>query len=193
MVLIKWLKYSSIFVSLLLAGCITNVWTGATLLYDRHNLYLKIDDAQLAGRANHAIYRDKTFKRNDCIIEVAIFNGDVLLLGQVPTEELRSIATERIANIPKIRRFFNQLIVGDAKIDTILDSFITAKIRSRIFADSSIDPHQFKVITFNQIVYLMGDVIPQQANIVILMARQTNSVLRVVKLFKYYNLSDKPE
>jgi hypothetical protein len=38
----------------------------------------------------------------------------------------------------------------------------------------------------------MGDVIPKEANIVIQIARECAGVKRVVKLFKYYNLDDKP-
>ena len=39
----------------------------------------------------------------------------------------------------------------------------------------------------------MGDVIPKEAAIVIQIARRCPGVKRVVKLLKYYNLSDKPE
>ncbi len=73
------------------------------------------------------------------------------------------------------------------------DNWITTKIRSKILADSTIDPNDFKVVTADQIVYLMGDVIPEQAAKVIHIARTCTGVKRVVKLFKYYNLSDKPQ
>ena len=51
----------------------------------------------------------------------------------------------------------------------------------------------FKVVTSERIVYLMGDVIPAEAARVIYFARTCEGVKRVVKLFKYYNLSDHPE
>ena len=177
---------------LLLSGCISNVWTGANLVYDRHNVYIKLNDFQLNANANRALYHDKMFKRDDCSIDLGVFNRDVLLVGRVPTEALRQEAYSRLKTVSGKRRLFNKLAVNHTEEDPVLDSWITAKIRSQIFADADIDPSKFKVLTYGQIVYLMGDVVPAQAEKVILFARECSSVLRVVKLFKYYNLSDKP-
>ena len=176
-----------------LTGCISDVWTGASLVYDRHNVYKKLSDYQLAANANRALYKDKLFKRDDCSIDLAIINGDILLAGHVPTDELRQEANERVTSVGGYRRLFNQLAVSTAGNDTLEDDWITAKIRSQIFADSAIDPHQFKVVTSEQIVYLMGDVIPAEASRVIQFARSCAGVKRVVKLFRYFNLSDKPQ
>ena len=76
--------------------------------------------------------------------------------------------------------------------NTVLDDWITTKIRSQIFADSAIDPHVFKVVTSDQIVYLMGDVSPSEAKRVVQIASACDGVRRVVTLLKYYNLSDHP-
>ena len=177
--------------SLLLIGCVTNLWTGASLIYDRHNVYKKLEDYQLAASIGRALHKNPLFKQKECIFDIAVFNEDVLLVGVVPTEEMREQARQQVNEIKGYRRFFNQLTVSKIPNKTGLqDSWITTKIRSRIFADSSINPHEFKVITFNRVVYLMGDVIPEQATSVIRIARQCAGVRRVVKLFKYYTLSD---
>lgn len=182
-----------VIISCLLSGCISNLWTGVTLIYDRHNVYKKISDFQLAASVNRVLYKDTTFKSEGCTIDTAILNGDVLLVGHLPTMALRQEANRRVASVHGIRRLFSQIVISSASDNPLLDSWITTKIRSEIFADSTIDPHQFKVITSRQIVYLMGDVIPEQATKVILFARECTGVKRVVKLFKYYNLSDKPD
>ena len=70
------------------------------------------------------------------------------------------------------------------------DSWITAKIRSQIMTDSEINPRTFKIVTADQVVYLMGDVVSEQADWVISIAKKTSGVLRVVKLLKYYHLTD---
>jgi osmotically-inducible protein OsmY len=178
--------------NLLLSGCISQVWTGANLVYDRHHVYKKINDFQLAANANRALYRDLVFKQPDISLELAVFNKDILLVGQVPTGLLREEVYQRIKAIPGYRRIFNQVEVSREATDPLKDSWITTEIRGHIFSDASIDPHAFKVITSNQIVYLMGDVIPQQAKHVIYFARTCVGVRRVVKLFKYYNLSNQP-
>lgn len=183
---------SLIISSLLLTGCISEVWTGATLVYDRHHVYKKISDFQLGANTSNALYHDKTFKREDCDIEIAVLNGDILLVGHVPTMELREDAYTRVANVPGKRRLFKQLTIKSTRENPILDSWITAKIRSQMFANADIDPKAFKIVTVDQIVYLMGDVVPSQAEKVILFARECVAVKRVVKLFKYFNLSDRP-
>lgn len=175
----------------LLTACLSNLWTGATIVYDRHNIYKKVNDYQLAVQANHTLYKDEAFKRKDCSIDLAVFNGDILMTGHVPTIKLRQKAFDRIFALRGYRRIINQIEINEQGSNVIEDSWITAKIRTRIFADSEIDPHAFKVITSNRIVYLMGDVRPQQAREVIQIARNTNGVERVVKLFKYFNLSKK--
>lgn len=179
-------------VSGLLSGCVgSTIWSGASIIYDRHNTYKKIDDFKLGADANRALYQDTTLKCKTCIIDVAVFNRDLLLAGHVPARALRREAQARVASVPGYRRIFNQLSISYASDTAIRDSWITAKIRSEIVADSEIDPNQFKVVTADQVVYLMGDVVPEQASRVVLIARKTSGVKRVVKLFKYYHLSDR--
>ncbi len=190
----RWQIFTIACISMFLTGCISNVWTGVNLAYDRHNIYKKVSDFKLSANVNRIIYHNKRLQQDDCSIDTAVFNGDVLLVGYVPSRILRDEATQKIAALPGVRRLFNQIDVTRLPEDTPLeDSVITATIRSQIFSDSSIDPHSFKVVTSGQIVYLMGDVIPEQANHVIRFARTSYGVKRVVKLFKYYNLSDKPQ
>lgn len=173
----------------LLGGCYSELWTGATMVYDRHNVYKKIDDYQLGAEAGHALYDDQLFKQQGCSIDLAVFNGDILLAGHLPTVELRQEAIRRISALKGYRRVINQLDISKQPSSTIEDSWITTKIRSQIFADADIDPQVFKIITSDHIVYLMGDVKPRQALRVIDIARNTEGVERVVKLFKYYHLS----
>ncbi len=181
--------------TLFLSGCLSNVWTGANLVYDRHATYHKLTDFQMGANANRALYKDREFKQDGIFLELAVFNRDILLTGIVPTEALRNEACDRVkAATPGRRRLFNQVAVGTPGPDfSVQDAWITAKIRSRIVADADIDPEAFKIVTSDRIVYLMGDVIPEQANKVILFARESEGVRRVVKLFKYYNLSDQPK
>lgn len=176
----------------LLPGCLSGVWTGATLIYNRHSLYKQADDFQLGAEANRRLYQDVALKCPDCYIDVAVLNGDILIAGHVPSSELRKEAQKRVRLVRGYRRLFNQLSVGHTSPNALQDSWITGKIRAQILADSAINPKHFKVVTSDRIVYLMGDVIPAQAVRVVRIARKTAGVKKVVKLFRYYNLSDRP-
>lgn len=165
------------------------LWTGASLVYDRHNLYKQFNDYELSAAAHRALFRDKFFKNDACSLDIAALNGDLLIAGHVATETQRQEVTARLGRLPGMRRFFNQLAVGKPEDALIEDNWITAKIRSQLVADSDIDPKQFKVITSDRIVYLLGDVAAEQADRVINIARQTEGVKRVVKLLRIYTFT----
>jgi len=179
-------------VSMFLSSCADlsgGLWTGAMLVYDRHNVYKKLTDYQLGADANRALFHDKLLKCDGCAIDLAVFHRDVLLTGHVPSRALRKEANARVAAIPGMRKQYNQLAIGSGFDNTLQDAWITAKIRSQVLADASIEPRQFKVVTADRIVYLMGDVMPEQGERVIHVAQQTDGVRRVVKLFHYYRLA----
>ncbi|WP_165482457.1 BON domain-containing protein [Legionella bozemanae] len=178
------------FVLLCLSSCMGSLWTGATMVYNRHNVYKKLDDYSLYLKVNNAIMIDNTFKNTKSVIDIAIFNGDVLVAGHVPTAEMQTELSRRLAKVRGYRRLFNQVKVSALESNTVQDSWITTKIRSQIFADDSIDPNAFKIITSDRVVYLMGDVRKEQAEKVINMARRTNDVVRVVKILKYFTYQD---
>jgi osmotically-inducible protein OsmY len=121
------------------------------LIYDRHDVYKKAGDFQLGATAGRVLYRDKRFKGKDTVIDLATFNGDILMAGHVPTTALRDEAQTRVMRIPGYRRVFNQLSVSAAPNNAIQDSWITAKIRSGILAHAEIDPDQFNHFTLHGI------------------------------------------
>ena len=65
------------------------------------------------------------------------------------------------------------------------DAWITAKVRSAMLADFSLNSTQIKVTTEDGTVYLMGIVTERQASTVTDIAKQIRGVKRVVKLFEY--------
>lgn len=174
-----------------LVACIGGIWTGASMVYDRHNIYKKLSDYRLSVEVTDALFVDKKFKADGSVIDIAVFNEDVLIVGHLPSQEYLDEAKRRIAPIRGYRRLFNELTINNEPDSNTLDSWITTKIRSKIFADGSIDPNKFKVVTCDRIVYLMGDVHKDQAEKVIHIARQVNGVERVVKILQYFTYQPK--
>lgn len=197
---IKLLKFSSTYTDMkkqgpflvfilfpiLLSGCLGTTWTGASVVYNRHAMYKKINDYSLLAEINKVLAVNRTFNNSDCLIDIAVFHGDVLLAGHVPTPELLDELQHRLSQVRGYRRLYNEITANPIASNTIQDSWITAKIRSQIFADSSIDPNAFKIITSDQVVYLMGDVQQKEAEKVIRIARLTQGVQRVVKILRYF-------
>lgn len=177
--------------SLMLSACVSGIWTGANLFYDRHSVMNTMSDYELNLNVNRALFYDDYFVCAQCHLDVAVFNGDILLVGHVETEEMRQEAYKRVNTVTGYRRLFKEISIKPIRTNIAKDSWITTKIRSKIVADSEINPHMVKVVTSDQVVYLMGDVIATQADWIIDIAKTTTGVLRVVRLFKYYHLSDK--
>lgn len=169
-----------------LSGCVSTLWTGATLLYDRHDVYKKLNDYNLLAEVNKVLAVNRTFNNSNCVLDLAAFNGDILIAGHVPSEELLDELKQRLSTLKNYRRLFNYVKVMQINSNSVQDSWITAKIRSQIFADDSIDPDAFKIITSDRVVYLMGDVKPEQAAKVIKISRFTSGVEKVVKMMKYF-------
>lgn len=169
-----------------LSGCIGGLWTGATLVYDRHNVYRKLNDYNLAAEVNKALYSDKLLKSPLCVLDFAVFNGDILITGHLPSQALLNEVNLRLKNVRGYQRLYNQIRISQSPSGNLYDAWITAKIRSEIFADDSIDPNAFKVITVDQVVYIMGEVKLDEAKKVIQIARYTDGVKKVVKILRYY-------
>lgn len=169
-----------------LSACVGTVWTGASLLYDRHNVYKKITDYNLLNKVNQVLAKERIFNNSSCLLDIAVFHGDILIAGHVPTNELLEELKNRMFTVKGYRHLFIEIQVKDTASNSVQDGWITTKIRSQIFRDDSIDPDSFKIVTSDSIVYLMGEVKREEAETVVQIARSTSGVVRVVKLMKYF-------
>jgi osmotically-inducible protein OsmY len=119
-------------------------------------------------------------------LSVVSFNGFVLLVGQVPSEELKTLATDVVRQIEDVRRIYNELEVREATGASARtnDTWITTQVKSRLLASSDTPGRRVKVVTENSVVYLMGLLTEAEAERVALEAAEVGSVERVVQLFE---------
>ena len=119
-------------------------------------------------------------------LSVISFNGFVLLVGQVPSEELKTLATDVVRQIEDVRRIYNELEVREATGASARtnDTWITTQVKSRLLASSDTPGRRVKVVTENSVVYLMGLLTEAEAERVSLEAAEVGSVERVVQLFE---------
>lgn len=119
-------------------------------------------------------------------LSVVSFNGFVLLVGQVPSEELKTLATDVVRKIEDVRRIYNELEVREATGAGARtnDTWITTRVKSKLLASSDTPGRRVKVVTENSVVYLMGLLTEAEAERVALKAAEVGSVERVVQLFE---------
>ena len=120
-------------------------------------------------------------------ISVTSFNGIVLLTGQVTTREQKYQAEEVVKKIQNVREIYNEIeIAGPTNIiSRTSDSWLTTKIKTKMIAEEKFPTSRIKVISENGVVYLMGIVTPQEADIAVDLVKSSYGVQKIVKVFEY--------
>jgi osmotically-inducible protein OsmY len=179
--------------SLSLQACMNVATSGAEAVYNRHSIEKNIKDQYLTFQAHRALYR-KTNIFNDANIVVSTYHREMLLVGQVPQAWQKKKAEQIIKQIPDIERIYNLISIQNptSSLTQMNDAWITAKIKAQLLASSDVDSTQIKVVTENGTVYLMGTILPDEADAAVEIARTTDGVSRVVKIFSYVQITRKP-
>ena len=123
-------------------------------------------------------------------VDIISHNGVVLLTGQVPSEELKSRATQIASEAStKIKRIHNELEISGSSsfLTRSSDTWIATKVRTLMLTNSDVPSDQVRVITENGAVYLMGMIDQSQGDYAANLARNVSGVIRVVKVFEYLN------
>lgn len=120
-------------------------------------------------------------------INVHVYNGVVLLTGEVATQEVRTLASDTARKFRGVRQVHNELQIQGASslISRSNDGWLTTKIKSKLIADKTVASSRIKVITENGVVYLMGIVPMNLAEKAASIASTTKGVRKVVKVFEY--------
>ena len=123
-------------------------------------------------------------------IDVVSYNGVVLLVGQVESNELKARATEIASQASvKIKRIHNEIeVTGKTSLlSKSNDAWIATKIRTLMLTEKDVPSDQVRVITENGSVYLMGLISQVEGENAANLARNVSGVNRVVKVFEYLN------
>ena len=123
-------------------------------------------------------------------INVVSFNGTVLLVGQVSSQDIKNLAT-RVARTSssRVKEVYNELEVAGATtfLSRSNDAWLTAKIKTLMLADAEVSGMRTKVVTENGVVYLMGLLTQEEANTAVNVVSNTKGVTKVVRAFEYIN------
>lgn len=122
----------------------------------------------------------------DTHLVVVSYNSYVLLAGQVTDAALKSGATDVVRKTKGVRRIYNELEIGPptSALSRTSDAWITTKIKSVLLSRDKIPGSRVKIVTENGVVYLMGLVTKDQAELISEEAATVSGVKRVVRLFE---------
>ncbi|BAP43546.1 BON domain-containing protein [Pseudomonas sp. 21LCFQ02] len=147
----------------------------------------KIDDSLIETKAAVNISKAHPDLAEGSHIVVTSYNGIVLLAGQTPRAELKTIAEQAAASVQRVKKVNNELqvIAPSSFLARQNDTWLTTKIKSQMLTDNSIPGSRIKVVTENGIVYLLGLVTQQEANRATNLVQGVAGVQKIVKLFEY--------
>lgn len=121
-------------------------------------------------------------------INVKVYNGVVLIAGQVPSDEARQAAEKVATQHRGVKRVINQLeVAGKATvISEINDLTISTQAKALVLKELGRGVYQRTLITTeNSIIYVMGFVTQTEAAALENVISSVRGVKRIVRAFEY--------
>lgn len=177
--------------SLGLQGCLAGAFVvgGATtggLVTDPRPINTIKTDEEINFGINRKLANDPVLNAETHISAVS-YDRVVLLTGQAYDEELKNKAGRYAKSIPQVRRVFNEIALGipTSVYRRAQDVGITSAVKTKMFANRELKSNDFKIVTENGVVYILGIATPRQADLAVSIARDSSGVKKVVKLIEY--------
>ena len=188
-------SFKNIFLLLLIvfivSGCavaiIGGVAVGTSFAIDNRSAGNYVEDQNIKTKFDYLFYQDEALSEKTHV-NVASYNRQVLLTGEVQTHHQKLALDNIIKQIKNIRHHYNEVIIAPSSSYSSRsnDVYLTSKIKTAIFSHiKQLDAAQVKVVTENASVFLMGLVSREQGNQITEIVRTTHGVKRVIKLFEY--------
>lgn len=164
----------------------TAAGSGAYVSEDRRTSGTFIEDEGIELKSARRIHQQFG---NSVHINVTSYNRIVLLTGEAPTEAVKMDIERLIMGVDNVRKIYNEIAVaGNTSLASRSnDSLITSKVKARFLTERKFQINHVKIVTENEVVYLLGVVTRQEAENAAQIASSTAGVKKVVKVFEYLN------
>ncbi|MDV6346161.1 BON domain-containing protein [Nitrosomonas sp. Is35] len=175
-----------------LTGCVpmfaigTAAGTGAYISEDRRTSGMFIEDEGIELKSSRRIHQQFGDKVH---INITSYNRMVLLTGEAPSEDIKTDIGKLVMGVDNVRRIFNEIAVAGhtSLASRSNDTLLTSKVKARFLAERKFQINHVKIVTENEVVYLLGVVTRQEADNAAQIASSTSGVKKVVKVFEYLN------
>lgn len=161
---------------------------GGAMAADRRTSGIFVEDENIELKA---VKKMETNLGEYAHVNVTSFNRNVLLTGEVPDNAAKVKAESLLKEISNIRNITNEIVVSPKSGigSRSNDSFITSKVKGQFLTENKFPANYVKVVTENGVVYLMGLVTTAEADAAVEIARNTEGVTGVVKVFEFIEAS----
>lgn len=173
-----------------MTACVTAAVGGAAAggaaAVDRRTAGIYVEDENIEIKS---LVQIRKALNDQAHVNVTSYNLNVLITGEVPTNEAKAEAENIVRAIENVRNITNELVVGPKSsiTDRSNDTYLTSKVKTKFIAEKNFSANNVKIVTEAGVVYLMGLVNDHEARLATEIARTTQGVSKVVKVFEHTN------
>ena len=177
-----------------LGGCVALVGGGAAVAgmsaLDRRTTGTQVEDEGIELRAGNRIGEVIGDKAR---VSVTSYNRIVLLTGQAGNDTDKQSIEKLVREQVQVRNVFNESEVAPFTATLSQrsnDTVTTGQVKASLVQAKDISSSSIKVVTENNVVYLMGIVTARESTRAAEIARGINGVTKVVRLFEIISEDD---
>ena len=159
---------------------------GGAVAADRRTSGIYVEDENIELKA---VKHMETTLGEAAHVNVTSYNRNVLLTGEVPDEAAKTSAEAFVKSIQNIRGITNEITIGPKTSISSRsnDTYLTSKVKTKFVTENQFPANVVKIVTENSVVYLLGIVNKTEGDAAAEIARNTDGVDKVVKVFEYTN------
>lgn len=164
---------------LLLGGAVTTV----VVATDRRTSGTLVEDNGIQLKASNRIEQSLGERGH---VNVTVYNRQVLLTGEVPSEQDKQLVEKIAANVENVRSVVNELaILGNSTLSQrSSDGVVTSRVKANLVDAKDLFANAFKVTTERGTVYLMGRVTEREAKRATEVITATSGVQKLVRILE---------
>jgi osmotically-inducible protein OsmY len=156
----------------------------ALVAVDRRTSGAQLDDQGIELRASNRL-KDELGDAH-ARYNLSSYNRRVLITGEASSEAIKTKVTQIVSGVENVREVINELGVTNSPSlkERASDTLITGRVKASLVDAKDLSASAFKVVTERGTVYLMGRVTQREADRATDIARNTQNVSRVVRVFE---------
>lgn len=176
----------------LLQGCFPlvagGVVAGAVMIADRRTSGAYVDDQSIEMKVGSLIKKHFGTLNH---VNVTSYNRNVLLTGEVRDEHAHAEIQRLAGTVANVRAVTNELVIAPPSSlgDRANDTVISTNVKTRFLNSGKFHANHIKVVTEARSVFLLGIVTRAEADEAAELARTSNGVQKVIKVFEYIDVN----
>lgn len=145
----------------------------------------RISDESIELTARRNLATIPGINENNVRIAIDSYRREVLLTGEVPSEQIKVEVGRTIESMRDVLKVYNYLTVTEtpkSQSHTVHENYLRSKITTRLLANRDIKSSQYKVVVRDRTAYVMGYMTPAQQDLILKSVQDTPGMEMAVTL-----------